>query len=370
MNFYVKATFYTLLISVLLISFVQSKCKILINEVNINDPKKPGKQEFVELMSTCGPDISLRGYKLVGFNCQSTSGAIDMVITLWNYRINRNGFFTISGSEVQSDLKDPSDYIKFRSMFDDKKVNTISNFIVKKELRAFGLLHDEKQINAFSDFSLSKKVPSIKITDESIEQLKKYLIDLVVYGEKNVCDQCKLFEKMNHEFASKKYILRDFPMNSAKKDISLNRCAVESTGFLPEKFKIGNPTPGKSNDCTGPNFLLEDFIPVNVLSAYVDDYDESASCSNLPTCTPSIQPINSDENIMIEQELKEANETSTRDRCTSLMLYPDGSNTALSVEQDNSRKRNIGTEHDYSEDLEWQTTKFFRFVNKVGVFKL
>lgn len=245
-------------------------------------------------------------------------------------------------------------------------MQTITNFLANKDLRAIGLLHDMKKINAFNDFVLSKKQPNIKINDDIFTQLKNYLIDLVVFGDSKACDKCKLFERINDEFALKNYILREFPTNAAKKDISLNRCAVESSGFLPEKFKLGILTPGKSNDCTGPHFMLADFIPMNVNSVYADDFDdsESASCSNQLTCTASTQSVNFDDNDMVEEAIRVANESSTRDVCTSLMLYPDGPNTALNVEQENTRKRHISVGNDYSEELEWHTTKFFRLVRK------
>lgn len=41
-------------------------------------------------------------------------------------------------------------------------------------------------------------------------------------------------------------------------DIYLNRCTIENTGFLPEMLKLGDPTSGAENDCTGPHFILEE----------------------------------------------------------------------------------------------------------------
>lgn len=110
-------------------------------------------------------------------------------------------------------------------------------------------------------------------------------------------------------------------------------------------------------------------------SAYVNDYDnaEGASCSNEPTCTQSDQstrsaldrptcstpdqPINAED---IEMEINTASKTSAADSCTNLMLHPEGSNTALILEHENSIKRHIGVENDYSDESEWETTKFFR----------
>lgn len=69
MRFYIKTIIYSHLISVILIFFADSNCEIVINEINIVDPKKPEKAEYIELKSTCGTEIPLCGYKLIGFNC-------------------------------------------------------------------------------------------------------------------------------------------------------------------------------------------------------------------------------------------------------------------------------------------------------------
>lgn len=184
------------------------------------------------------------------------------MVTLWNQRMDKNGLFTIGGSDVSTaHLKIPNEFIKCKSEFVGKQ--TISNLFGQKEVRAIGLLYDKN--NAFSNFILTKKTPNIKIDDGVINELRNYLVDLVVYGD-NACEKCSLFEKINNDFASKKYILREFP-NSEKKIISLNRCAIETHGFLSEKFKLGNPTPGQPNDCSGPHFVSNDHISNSIITA-------------------------------------------------------------------------------------------------------
>lgn len=207
-----KGILLFLVVSVL-ISSVQCLFDVIINEIQIVDPKKPEKKEFIELKSTSdSPNIALRGYKLIGFNCQSKTGTIDLVVTLWNQRMDKNGLFTIGGSDVSTaNLKIPNEFTKCKSEFVGKQ--TISNLFGQKEVRAIGLLHDKN--NAFSNIILSKKTPNIKIDDGITNQLRNYLVGLVVYGD-NACEKCSLFEKINDDFASKKYILREFP-NSEKK---------------------------------------------------------------------------------------------------------------------------------------------------------
>lgn len=185
--------------------------------------------------------------------------------------------------------------------------------------------------------------------------------------------------KIHEEFLNRKYTLREFEYNKEKKDISLNRCSFESIGFLPEKFKIGFPTPGKPNDCSGPYFILEDNIltaiqPVLTHSVCEDDYDDlnGASCSKEPDCTSSIdQSDYSQISIQgIEDAIHSAELDSTSNACTPLLLYPDGGNVAETIDRENTRKRHISLDADYSENLEWETTKYFRLINIIFDFIL
>lgn len=344
----------------------QSDCKFSINELNIIDPKRPERNEFVELKSTCDAEIHLRGYKLIGFNCKGKSGSIDLIVTLWNSRTDKNGFFTIGGNGVSTaQLKVSDVMVKYRSGFNPKQSSIMSNFLDNRDIRAIGLIYDMN--NPFTEFALTKKQSFIKITEPIIEKLKKYLIDLVIYAPKKECDKCELFEIIHEEFASQDYTLREFVMNKDKSDISLNRCAVESAGFLPNKFKLGNPTPGKENDCSGPRFVLEEHITdivatVNQNTSYADDFDdlEGASCSS--QCTSSIE---SSDRSQIDKErmqtaISAANDTSRRDICTNVMLDPNGGNTAVIVEHETQRKRRMSTDHDHSEELEWKTSSHFQ----------
>lgn len=161
---------------------VSSECGVVINELNKID-KIPESASFIELKSTC-ESVSLRGYKLIGFQCHGTTGKISLVANLWNAR-TKNRFYTIGGSEIDSDMNIPSDNIKFTSGFKSSKktVQSVSNFFVQQKLNAIGLLYGEKQ--AFNEFKLSEQRNEIVINDEHIEILKKYLIDIVVYGGQN-----------------------------------------------------------------------------------------------------------------------------------------------------------------------------------------
>lgn len=344
---------------------VEINCKAVINEVNIIDTGKPGTHEFVELKSTGETNLPLRGFKIVGISCSGKSGKVNLVVNLWNERM-KSGFFTIGGSDVSNeDLKIPSDSIKFKSGFTDKKnVLSMSSFFVNdNKLSAIGLLYGEK--NPFNEFKLTEKNREIVIDDKLKGVLKKSLVYLVIYGDRKACDKCDFFEMIHDDFANKKYTLRDFSKNIENNVISLNRCTLERYGFLPEKFKLGSLTPGKANDCSGPHFILEDNIleatPL-VHSSIISEFDDLDSASDQPQCTSTIDiseysQLSADS---IVHAIDLANKTSQNDACTSMLLYPDGGNILQTVINANNRKRHISSAPDYSDENEWDTEKNFR----------
>lgn len=290
--------------------------------------------------------------------------------------MNKNGFFVIGGPKVRdADINIPDAMIKFPGSFSTIRMHTMSNFLLnaQKEIRAIGLLYERS--NPFKDFVLSDKTRVIKLDENLIKILKKNLIDLFVYGgdsDRSRCDKCELIERIHSDYIGRKYVLREIETNTANRDVSLNRCAMEKFGFLPEMFKLGDPTPGKENDCTGPRFILEDNI-FESTSATIDleennDEFEYQSCSGQSQsqqasgCSSSIPP--SEYSQITVQSLAtcvaQLNATSTTNECTNLLLNPDEDDTIIELEQANKRKRSISVDTDYSEEHEWTSTKFFR----------
>lgn len=357
------------------IQLIQCDCKVVINEVNLIDAKFPKKSDYIELKQTCakGNQMSLKGYKLIGLSCKANTGTIDTVGTLWNFKMNKTGFFTIGGLQIENaDVRMPNVMIKTQNSFSKVKMRPLSTSfltIANNEVRAIGLLFDEG--NSFKDVVLNEKIQLLPIKEKNFEILEKYLVDLVVFAAKVPCDKCELIEKIHTDFIQRKYILRDMQSNLENNEISLNRCTIESTGFAPHMFKLGNPTPGAANDCTGPHFVLEDNIleatgPVSDHFSYPDDndheFDESCSSQNQPTCSSSIHTSDYTQttSYSIAKSVHDLNISSTANACMSLMLSPDGGNDATIIDQDTRRKRKIGVDTDYSEDNEWSTTKYFR----------
>lgn len=369
--------FVKILFGFTIICAIQCYPKVVINEVNFIDPKFPAKGDYIELKQVFGrgDKMSLKGYKLIGLSCKSKSGTIDTVATLWNFGMNDRGFFTIGGSEVtRADVKMPHEMIKTPNSYSKvKKHSLISIFFVgDTEIRAIGLLYGEQ--NSFKEIILNEKTQFLSIDQNLMELLKKYLIDLVVLSVKAQCDECKFIERIYNDFAGKKYILREVQANRVNiNDISLNRCTIETAGFLPDSFKLGNPTPGDINDCNGPHFILEQNIleaaetdQANANIIYTDEldneFDESCTSENQPTCTSSISRSEYSQTTShsIAESIHQLNVSSTASTCTQLMLSPDSSVNTATLNQENKRKRNMGVDTDYSEENEWSTTKYFR----------
>lgn len=350
--------------------YSDNECNAIINELNLRNPKSPGSNEFIELRSTCGDNLPLRGHKIIGFTCTQKSGAVILEVNLWNARM-QNGFYTIGGDQVNSaNINIPSTDIKYKDGFIPKaNIGAFSKFTVTSNthLSAIGLLYGNKE--PFNAFKLTKEKNSIRIDDKLITILKEHLIDLVVYGSGVPCDKCELFEIIYPNFANRKYTLREIDTNKNRDDISLNRCTIENDGFLPESFKFGQPSPGKPNYCSGTNFILEDnilqAIPSVISSGmYSDDYDDlnGACSSSVQNCTSSIDVVEYSQvtTQQLENAVEKAQQKSRDNICNSLNLNPNSGNLMEEIERENNRKRVMGVETDYSNELEWKSTKYFR----------
>lgn len=329
-----------------------AQCNVFINEVNIIDPQKPEKSEFIELKTDC-EDMPLRGYKVIGVTSGSknTKASITLVATLWNERFKRE-FYTIGGVNVdKADMTVNSGTLKFRESWNKNKQISMTNFLINgnSNLNAIGILY--KKNDAMSAIQLEKSKNNIPLDDQLIEFLKENLIDLVIYSEKSNSDKCDIFEILHSSFAQKKYVLREFDF---KKDISLNRCTIESEGFIPEKFKLGKPTPGTENDCTGTHLIfenrLQDILPSDISPVEIDN---SCSVNDINTASMSTEVC-----------VISANAEAARDVCTSQQIYPESGNMAQEIDHENTRKRRLSKEAD-SVELEWETEKYFEYVSNI-----
>ena len=162
-------------------------------------------------------------------------------------------------------------------------------------------------------------------------------------------DRCDIFDFLVDAWVRPKrvnYLLRDVnfktTQNGVSNDQSLNYCnEYIKTAFQPEFFKLGNPTPGKQNDCSGRTFFLGNRLdfkktaqaaaednskrlmnidgesgenmcvpahssPALLKSKIYEDYQEDVSVEK-KECEMEVD-LEDSEIAIVESELKEANE--------------------------------------------------------------
>jgi hypothetical protein len=79
-------------------------------------------------------------------------------------------------------------------------------------------------------------------------------------------------------------MLRDYD-EAWGKDLSINRCTLQTKPFLPFVLQLGNPTPADFNDCTGTDFSIERSINEITPSLIQIPVNE-----NIQPCTSEIEP--------------------------------------------------------------------------------
>lgn len=167
-----------------LLKYVSSQCNVVINEVNIIDPQRQEKAEFIELKTDC-KDMPQRGYKIIGITSGSrktTRASITLVATLWNERF-KGEFYTIGGVNVdKADMKITSGTVKFRESWNKNQQMSMTNFLVNgnTNLNAIGILY--KKNDAMSAIQLEKNKNTIPLDDQIIEFLKENVTNCSMIG--------------------------------------------------------------------------------------------------------------------------------------------------------------------------------------------
>lgn len=242
-------------------------CDIVINELNTGSPGILQNMDFIELFVICNTQItsgSLQGYKLIGISAGSGKHdgmIIDLVVSLWNTQYPKEMFFTIGTPGVQStQLTTESKSVMYRNKFSGSaRYNQMFTLNGNRHLHAIALLYRESY--SFPELTLSMKNPYMVIDRKIKGLIADNLVDMVVYGRKTPYDDCVLFTSLYNDYANKNYILREFDNNKDGTDRTLNRCADDiPNALIPERFKLGKPTPGATNDCAGTHFFLEQHL--------------------------------------------------------------------------------------------------------------
>lgn len=110
---------------------------------------------------------------------------------------------------------------------------------------------------------------------------------------------------------------------------------------------------------------MEDHIPdvtTPIVSGHIYSSEfianDSAPDSSCSTRIDSTEYYSVSENLVL-RSIQKMSQSSQTDECTTLQLYTDGGDTAGTIDRSNAKKRRISIDKDYSEDLEWQTEKYF-----------
>lgn len=149
----------------------------------------------------------------------------------------------------------------------------------------------------------------------------------------------------------------------------MNRCSVETNGYIPDKFKLGSPTPGEENDCNGAHFILEDHLleistglqraghtlEDSEINEAIEFEENTAQCSSSQTSSLYL----SSRIETINQEISRKMDESRSDTCISLDVDPDIAQITSELTIENQRKRKISDSTDYSQEYDWETTKYF-----------
>lgn len=351
-------------------------CRVFINELNTGCPGDIQDKDYIELFVHCtktNKKRTLQGYKLIGISAGSGASdnmLIDLVVNMWNSQWNKNMFYTIGTPNVQNaDLKTDSSFVAYRN----KYRGTASNnqqfmWTGSKHLHAIALIY--KQSNSFPEITINARNPYMMVTDEIKELIKKNLVDLVVYGRQAPYDNCALFTDLYNEYTTD-YVLREFDNTQQGIDRTLNRCTENYIkSFVPNHFKLGLPTPGATNDCTGANFMIESHLtnisdPLQQHPFYLDNLEDnlhSLMREDSSQCTSSVDRSTyaSTSAASIEMEISGENTLSQTDSCSSMNLGGNDGNNAEDLDTSNSRKRRLSDTNDYSTPLEWETTINFQ----------
>lgn len=190
--------------TIICISLAENDYAFLINEINTGSPDRFKKKDFIELKMICDSDkpksASLQGYKLIdipagtGKRSNIQQMTIDLVINLWNSKINERNMFTVGSDNVpNTDMNTKSASFNYRNKFSGN-LQTIDTFLNtgNKHVHAIALLY--KECNSFPEIVINAKNPFIVIDDNIEEIIKSSLFDFIVYARKAPYDHCNLFQ--------------------------------------------------------------------------------------------------------------------------------------------------------------------------------
>lgn len=250
--------------------------RIVINEVNTDNPGEAHTNLFIELGEVCFENPTKRPMSLKGFKLIVIGGAsekIEVVVDLREAKLPsipspEKRYFVIGTDTVSNvDLK-----------LSERSVQSIYNNVGHMyklpvgDQSPYGIillyspsLRDLNGIRLTLIPETDYWEPQI-ITPEILATIKKYSQDQVVYGRKAETNRCDIFEQTWFDpqilKPGKRYLLRDYDnADETTQDYSISRCSELTTPFRPEFYKLAVPSPGKENNCDGAaRFFFEEHV--------------------------------------------------------------------------------------------------------------
>lgn len=254
------------------IGVINSECKVVISELNSDNPPMHQDSEFMELEFICpaGEDPKTAGLKVLFVKSLALNHkpSVSFYASLIPFSSPIGRKFYVIGSEKlipMPDLAFSHPSVRSSQKIMQKGQKSLFDMIPSGAqfpeamilLRVSGPVSD--QLDQSIVFSASRNY--FLITDEFITMIQPFVIDALVYSRKSAFSNCGFLETLCPNFLSiKNYILTEFHSSKFSKDFSINRCTDLSEGFLPSMFRTGIPTPNAENDCSGSKLLLHNEI--------------------------------------------------------------------------------------------------------------
>lgn len=181
------------------------------------------------------------------------------VANLYTTHISDYGYVVVGGENVENvNVLLTSKWVTYKMKFTAGTRSGLGSFFggnKDKHPDAILILKNDPNGN-IKILKLTETQASMKVSPAVLTILQQNVVDMVVFGRQVVADHCDVFESIHAGFVGKNYILREF--DSTSKDYSINKWSSTSTPFIPEVFKLGMKTPGRDNDCSFANVILEE----------------------------------------------------------------------------------------------------------------
>lgn len=281
---------------------ISNDCKIIINEINQDNPEIPEFYEYIEIKKIdCSPQkfgytSLLNSYVLllvkefddssnlpvivlsIDFKSIKYTWTSDLLvigspsvklspnITFHNENVMYNGklFKSRVGIDLglYSDVKEAP--FNMKNFLQNGNEYIMGFILVKETIRTNGGL------NRLSlDYSITPrqhvKLAVVKPIDSDLETIiKAHIVDLFIYARRAKLNSCGFFKRLIP--STNGGILKVATEWDADgyDDVSVNRCPSSSDAndifFSFSHFKLGKPSPHMENHCTGPHYLLYENI--------------------------------------------------------------------------------------------------------------